>query len=450
MKKFIALLLAMVMVLSLAACSVEKTEAPAPAPAPAETKAPAAEAPVETAPAAPAAVEIALWTFPVGKWGDEATVNDLLADFNAAHPEITVKVEYLAYGGDGDAKIDSAIEGGMAPDLVFEGPERLVTGWGARGVMADLSDLWTAEVKADMIPSVEAACKNNDGVYYEFPICMTAHCMAINKTAFEEADAMQYIDEANHSWTTEGFINAVNAVYAKTGSTVGAVFCNGAGGDQGNRAFISNLYSGAFTAADHSKWTTDSEEINKGVQLLVDLDGIDFDPAINGGAEADLFAQGVLKMATCWNLSTYNQRAEVIGDSFEVLPMAFPSDDGVAELCGGIWGLGVFDNGDPARVEAAKTFIKFMAEDNFYKSVQASGFSSPRISKTDVYANAENADLIKTYESFLPLMGDYYNVMTGWTEARTMWAETLQSISTGTSVTDALTNFTNNANALLG
>ena len=50
--------------------------------------------------------------------------------------------------------------------------------------MADLSDLWTDEIKADMVPAVEAACRNNDGIYYEFPVCMTAHCMAINKTVF--------------------------------------------------------------------------------------------------------------------------------------------------------------------------------------------------------------------------------------------------------------------------
>ena len=229
-----------------------------------------------------------------------------------------------------------------------------------------------------------------------------------------------------------------------------AVFCNGSGGDQGNRAFISNLYSGAFTAPDHSKWTTDSEEINKGLQLLVDLEGVQFDPSINGGAEADLFAQGVLKMATCWNLSTYNQRIDVIGDSFEVLPMAFPSDDGVAELCGGIWGFGVFDNGDAARVEAAKTFIKFMTEDNAVNAVKATGFSSPRLSQDAIYEGADNYELVKLYESFLPQMGDYYNVMTGWTEARTMWAETLQAIGTGTDVTEALATFTADANALIG
>ena len=261
---------------------------------------------------------------------------------------------------------------------------------------------------------------------------------------------MQYIDEENHTWTTEGFINAVNAVYAHTGSTVGAVFCNGTGGDQGNRALISNLYSGSFTTADHSKWTTDSEEIAKALQLLVDLEGIEYDASINGGAEADLFAQGVLKMATCWNLSNYNQRAEVIGDSFEVLPMNFPTDDGKVELCGGIWGFGVFNNGDEAKIEAAKTFIKFMTEDNAINAVKASGFSSPRISATDVYADAENAELIKTYESFLINLGDYYNVMTGWTEARTLWAETLQAIATGTDAAQAAADFTASANALLG
>ena len=445
MKKLIAILLTLVLVLSMAACSVEKTEAAPEAAAPAPE---AATTTTETAPAGP--VEISLWTFPVGKMGDEATVNALLDEFHAANPGIKVKVEYLAYGGDGDAKIDAAILGNTAPDLVFEGPERLVTGWGARGLMVDLSDLWTAEVVADMNAAVEAACKDASGAYYEYPVCMTAHNMAINKTVFEAADAMQYIDVENHSWTTENFIKAVEAVNAYTKAPVAAVFCQGSGGDQGNRAFISNLYSGAFTKADHSAWTTDSEQIIKGLDLIVELQNkgiVNIDASINGGAEADLFAQGVLSMATCWNLSNYNQRKDII--NFEVMPMNFPSDDGQAELCGGVWGYGVFNNGDEARIEAAKTFIKFMVNENAVNAVKATGFSSPRLSQTDIYAGAENIDDIKLYESFLPNMGDYYNVMDGWTEARAMWAETLQSIGTGTAPADALAKFTADANALI-
>ena len=89
---------------------------------------------------------ITLWTYPVGNWTDAATVDGLIANFTAAHPEISVTVEYLDYTN-GDDQVNTAIEGGQAPDVILEGPERLVANWGARGVMVDLSDLWTDEAK---------------------------------------------------------------------------------------------------------------------------------------------------------------------------------------------------------------------------------------------------------------------------------------------------------------
>lgn len=158
------------------------------------------------------ATDITLWTYPIGSWGDAATVDSLIASFNEAHPEINVTVEYLDYTN-GDDQINTAIEGGQAPDIVLEGPERLVANWGAKGLMVDLADLWTDEAKEAIYPSVEAACKSNDGIYYEYPLCMTAHTMAINKDVFEAADAMQYIDEETRTWTTEDFKKAVQAVY---------------------------------------------------------------------------------------------------------------------------------------------------------------------------------------------------------------------------------------------
>ena len=59
MKKFIALLLALVMVLSLAACSVSSGKK----------------------------TEITMWTYPVGQWGDQATVEGLVASFNEKYPD---------------------------------------------------------------------------------------------------------------------------------------------------------------------------------------------------------------------------------------------------------------------------------------------------------------------------------------------------------------------------
>ena len=189
MKKFIALLLALAMVLSLAACSVEKTEEPAPAPA---TEAPAADAPAVEAPAEPAApavaTEISLWTYPIGGWGNQETVDALMAAFEA-ETGIKVNVEYLTYA-DGDDKVNTAIEGNAAPDLIMEGPERLVANWGAKGKMVNIADLYDDTDKAEINAAALAACFADDATAYEYPLVMTAHCMGINKTVFEAAGAM--------------------------------------------------------------------------------------------------------------------------------------------------------------------------------------------------------------------------------------------------------------------
>ena len=199
-------------------------------------------------------VEITLWTYPIGSWGNAEAVNEIIANFNAVHPEIKVNVQYLDYSS-GDDQVTTAIEAKTTPDIIMEGPERLVANWGAAGKMLDISDLW-AETKDDIIaasPAVEAACKNGEGIYYEYPLCMTTHCMVINYNDFEKAGALQYIDEEKHTWTTEGFLNALDALNAAGFVPTAVVYCGGQGGDQGTRALVTNLYSGQFTNADHTK-----------------------------------------------------------------------------------------------------------------------------------------------------------------------------------------------------
>ena len=78
--------------------------------------------------------EITLWTYPIGDWQYPDTVQSLLDNFYAAHPEIKVNVQYLDYQS-GDDQVTGAIEGKTTPDIIFEGPERLVANWGAKGKM---------------------------------------------------------------------------------------------------------------------------------------------------------------------------------------------------------------------------------------------------------------------------------------------------------------------------
>ena len=426
MKKLLAILLALVMVFALAA--------------------PTAFADDTT---------ITLWTYPIGGWGNSAVVDELIAGFEAANPGIKVQVEYLAYA-DGDDKVNTAIEGNAAPDLIMEGPERLVANWGAKGYMVDIAELWDEADKEEILPVVQAACFNKEGASYEYPLCMTAHCMAVNLNRFQAVGADQYLDLDTHTWTTDDFVAAVGLLAAEN-PNVAAVFCGGQGGDQGTRALINNLYSGTFTDAEHTKYTANSEENIKALELLVGLEGVNFDPAIVGGDEIQLFRQGILDMAFCWNigmqLNSDNNDAGLTNDGDEIVCMAFPSDDGVPELCGGIWGFGIFDNGSEAKIDAAKTFIKYMADSAATAdAVKASTYFAVRDKSDDVDLSNiyEGNDIMSEYSKLMPFLGDYYQVVPGWAEARTAWWNMLQQVGAGTDVTEAVAAFCETANAAAG
>ena len=427
MKKLLALMLALVMVFALAAPNAFADD-----------------------------TAITLWTYPIGGWGNSEVVDELIAAFEAANPGIKVTVEYLAYA-DGDDKVNTAIEGNAAPDLIMEGPERLVANWGAKGYMVDIADLWDEADKEEILPVVAAACFNDKGACYEYPLCMTAHCMAVNLDRFKAVGADKYLDLDTHTWTTDDFVAAVKLLAAEN-PNVAAIYCSGQGGDQGTRALINNLYSGTFTNADHSKYTADSPENIKALELLNSLEGVNFDPSINGGEEISLFRQGILDMAFCWNIGAQLNTADgneagFTNDGDEIVCMAFPSDDGVPELCGGIWGFGIFDNGDAAKIEAAKTFIKFMADSEATAdAVKASTYFAVRdkAHDTDLSNIYEGNDIMSEYTKLMPFLGDYYQVVPGWAEARTAWWNMLQKVGSGADVTEAVTEFCATANAAAG
>ena len=460
-KKLLALLLALAMVLSLAACGGGNNKPANNTPAPSDTKEPAEDNKTpDPAPAEPSggeAAEITLWAYPVGGWGTEDNVKPLLEAFTA-ETGINVKLEDLAYA-DGDDKVNTALTAGGAPDLILEGPERLVANWGANGYMVDLSDLIDDTDKSEINAAALAACTNDDGAVYEYPMVITAHCMGINLDAFKAAGADQYLDLENHTWSTEDFINAVDALYAHFGDTVGAVYCKGQGGDQGTRALINNMYSGTFTNAEHTSYTWDDPKNVQAIEQLAGMDGIAFDASLEGGDEIALFYQGVLKMAFCWNIAQQlnpntadtGEGKTVAGE--EIVCMNFPSESAPV-LQGGIWGLGIFDNGDEARIEAAKKFVKYMCDsEHTAEAAKISNFFAARSAAEGTDLSTifdDNPTMMEYNKVILPNLGDYYQVTTGWAAARTAWWNTLQKIGNGESAADALAAGAAEANGAAG
>lgn len=444
MKKLLALLLALLMLLSLAGCGKQAQEDEE-----------------------SAVIELTLWTFPAGDWGDPAAVETLLTQFNSVYPDIHVTVQCLDEAT-GDDKLSTAVDGGVAPDILLAQPDRLIKAWGAEGMLADLSDMWDDADKQEVNAACQSVCFTRDGKCYAYPFAMNVQCMAINYDAFVTAGADQYIDLETRTWTTEQFTQAVKALQSKYGETVAAVYCSGQNGDQGTRALVTNLYGGQFANDSYTGYVANSEANQQALTLLRDTKGIEFDDAINGQEEAALFYHESLKMSFCWSLA--QQLAETVDEPTEeggepvVHPagktvngqtiefMAFPTDPEISQprLQGDIWGFGVFDNGDQEKIDAAKLLIRFFADgQGASAAVKAAGCFPVRdtVDGADLRNIWAGSDVMTEYAKLTDFLSGYDALTPGWATARTEWWNMLQRVGNGGDVVLETDTLVENANA---
>lgn len=447
MKKPLALLLAAGMTLGLAACgngSQGNSESPAPG--------------GETGGSSSGTVELNLWSFNVGGFAEASNWEPIIAAFNEQNPDIKITVTPINYQ-DGDQKLTSAITAGTGPDIIFEGPERIVGNYAREGLMVDLSDLW--ETGGSDIAEGISSVSQLDGTYYMYPLSVAAHCMAINYEAFEAAGALQYIDEETRTWTTDNFVKAMEAVRdaAAAGTininTPGIIYCGAQGGDQGTRALVNNLYSDYFVNEDGTAYTANSENNVKALKLLQDMvnnGSMSANASFAAADELQAFANQTCAVSFCWNYSNYTQYAEQT--QFTPFAMAFPSDDGKPELeMAGPYGFGVFNNKDEAKIEAAKKFVQFVCDDQTtgIEAVKTTGFFPVHADWGDVYAGDADAETRAPFALMSDYLGRYYNLTGGWTEQRGYWWPMLAEImTTGADVQTAADNFVQQANANIG
>ena len=424
-KKVAALVLASAMTLGLAACGNGNSSTPSQSSGGASSSGTTSSS----------ATEISLWSFNIGGFTEASNWDSLIAAFNEANPDIKVTVTPINYQ-DGDQKLTSAITSGSGPDIIFEGPERIVGNYAREGLMVDLSDLW--ETGGSDIAEGISSVSQLDGTYYMYPLSVAAHCMAINYEAFEAAGALQYIDEETRTWTTDNFVKAMEAVRdaAAAGTininTPGIIYCGAQGGDQGTRALVNNLYSDYFVNEDGTAYTANSENNVKALKLLQDMvnnGSMSANASFAAADELQAFANQTCAVSFCWNYANYTQYAAQT--QFTPFAMAFPSDDGKPELeMAGPYGFGVFNNKDEAKIEAAKKFVQFVCDDQTVgvEAVKATGFFPVHSDWGDVYTGDADAETRAPFALMSDYLGRYYNLTGGWTEQRGYWWPMLTEI----------------------
>lgn len=392
--------------------------------------------------------EITWWAFPTytqenaddGVGTYEQTIIDA---FQAANPDISVKLETIDFTA-GPEKITTAIEAGTMADVLFDAPGRIIT-YGKAGKLAPLDDMFTDEFVKDVNnDALLSACKAGDTAYM-YPISSAPFYMVFNKQMAEDAGVA---DKIKDGWTTDEFVEVLTALKDK-GYNPGSFFCNGQGGDQGPRAFFTNLYSSAITDEAVTKYTTDDENSVKAMELIKSLidDGLLMNGAqYDGSADIQNFANGQTSFSILWSPAQPGTQAALLESSgVEFIEVPFPSDDGVPALEYLVNGFCVFNNGDDAKIEASKKFIQFMCDDAEWgpKDVIRTGSFPVRTSFGDLYED----DRMQTLGSWTKYYSPYYNTIDGFAEMRTLWFPMCQAISNGdVEPKEALADFTAKAN----
>ena len=439
LKRIFALAMAAAMALSITACGGG------------DESTPSGSQPSGSQPSGGGAVTLTVASFNIGGFTDSAAWEPIIEAFNAQNPDVTIEILPVTYQ-DGDQQLANLIAGGNAPDIVFEGPERIIGNYANEGLLVDLSDLWEGVTD---IPESISSVSQLDGTYYMYPLSVAAHCMAINYEAFEAAGALQYIDEETRTWTTDDFVAACEALKAAmdagtiTMAETGIIYCGAQGGDQGTRALVNNLYSDYYVTEDGSSYNANSANNVKALELLqgmVDEGTMGVSTSYAAADELQAFANGTCAMTFCWNYSNYSQYASQT--QFTPFAMAFPSDDGVPELeMAGPYGLCVFDNGDQAKIDAAKEFVKFVCDDQTagVEAVKTTGFFPAHEGWGDIYEGDETRAPFSLMSEYL---GRYYSLTPGWVAQRALWWPMLQAVmGTGADVQTAADDYVAQANA---
>ena len=390
-------------------------------------------------------VEITYWDFPQFTKDKEFKKTEdfdaaLIKAFEAKNPNIKVNYQKIEFT-DGPAKVETAIQSKTAPDVIYDAPGRVIA-WAAKDLLVPLDEV----DKSKLNDAAVKASSYKDKLYL-YPQGVAPFLMGVNKDLTDKLGVTDLLplNKKDRSWNVEEYEKFLKAVKQKDSSITPALFyTKSQAGDQGPRAFVSNLYNSWITDDANSKYTINDANGVKGLEWVKKA----YDEGLLGQGVAleakdalEAFKSG--RAATTILFSPGTAASHASGFNYKFLP--FPNNSGKAKYEYLVAGPAIFDNGDKDKAAAAKKFVDFMVNDKDWgkRTLLASGNFSAKKGETGLYDSEE----LKFAEGLTGQYAPYYNTIPGFAKMRPLWFNMVQGVLNGkTTPKEGLDKFVEDAN----
>ena len=294
-------------------------------------------------------------------------MNQLIAQFEAANPDIKVKQETFPYDAY-QQQVAASLPAGQGADVVQLYYGWLPT-WQRAGYVEPLPDQFfdSAAVDSDFIPMVQAA--KIDGAYYGLPTAVRSLALFYNKDMFAAAG----LGDAPTTW--DEFIADAKALTIKSGprfTQVGYGFAPSGQDHNLLRDVLIRQFGGTPYSEDGNTVTYNDEAGLKAFEFYTSwatddaIGMIEFVPGNNGYRDGFIQLQNIgMIIDGSFAIGSVQSGAEFDWGVAEIPTL----DNGVKSDFGSFWMNGLTPNAyaDPARLEASAKFLEFVTSPDAMK-----------------------------------------------------------------------------------
>jgi multiple sugar transport system substrate-binding protein len=297
-----------------------------------------------------AAGEVVWWTPNF----NEPRARELVAKFQEANPDITVRLEITTSDGL-PQRVLTAMQSGAAPDVI-DVQHGWVNGYAQNDLVMPM-DL-VIQDRDDYVPAALDYVTWNDRLW-AIPYRIETHAIIFNKDDFEAAG----LDPASPPETWDGLVEAATAL---TGDGKSGFAITG-GGEVGNTIFRSLPFiwmnGGSIISDDLTTATVNEPAAVEAVTFYTDFFLKGLSPAStlenDGTANRRLFIADAVSMYQSGQFDIASIRQENPDIDIGVMPIPHPEGKETAAILGG-WSLVI--PSDAQNPEEAKTLVQFLGE----------------------------------------------------------------------------------------